>query len=152
MIFNRPKRRPFLLLEILIAVALCALALIPLLQPHFAVLAAQRDIQRELRFEQEADRLFAVVLEDLYENRVSWSAIQDGTNSVIDSPIVREARYEGIARIEIIASKGKEGDAVGAQPHNLLLVYLLIQPSEEESKRPVYSYEQKVYVHVQAAS
>ncbi len=74
------KKRPYLLLEVVIAMALVALCAIPLLRPLFA--AARRDATHihTLNTQFRAEQAFTEVRDLLYDNTIPWNALRKGTD------------------------------------------------------------------------
>ncbi len=68
-------KRPFLLLEVLIAIALVALCAYPLISPHYRLAGEKQSAIRRLQLERGADEAFCEVQERLYKGEVSWDAI-----------------------------------------------------------------------------
>jgi len=60
------KRRPYLLLEVMIAIALVALAAIPLLAPGIWMIKNEKEFNRQIRADQKASLLFANFVNSLY--------------------------------------------------------------------------------------
>lgn len=70
------KRRPYLLLEVVIAMGLVALCALPLLRPLFA--ATRRDCAhvRTLKKQFRAEQSFTKVRQLLYDNEIPWEALR----------------------------------------------------------------------------
>lgn len=73
------KRRPTLILEVLIAFALVSLCGLPLLYPTFKAARMQTDHYRTLQLNARADTAFAAIRNRLYENDIPWEAFSAGT-------------------------------------------------------------------------
>lgn len=72
------KKRPFLILEVLIAFSIVALSLFPILSPNLMMIQAERGFQNELEADRLADLLFAEWVEKLYQNQVPWEGLISG--------------------------------------------------------------------------
>lgn len=69
-------RRPaFLLLEVMIALFLVALCLIPIIDPHYAMIQSDLTILEEGKLERTAARLYSEFLIRLYRGDVLWTDI-----------------------------------------------------------------------------
>ena len=68
-------KRPFLLLEVLIAIALVALCAYPLITPHYRLAQEKRKLLRNLKVQREADEAFYEAVQRLYEGEVAWEKI-----------------------------------------------------------------------------
>ncbi|MGE3953591.1 MAG: hypothetical protein AB7F31_00140 [Parachlamydiales bacterium] len=68
-------KRPFLLLEVLIAIALVALCAYPLLSPHYRLAGEKSATLRRLKQERAADEAFCEVVARLYRGEVEWEKI-----------------------------------------------------------------------------
>lgn len=69
-------RRPaFLLLEVMIALFLVSLCLIPLINPHYAMIQSDLTILEEGKLERIAARLYSQFLIQLYRGDVLWTDI-----------------------------------------------------------------------------
>ena len=69
------SKRPFILVEVLVAIALVALCAYPLLVPHYRLAGRKVEALHRLQLEQTADQLFCMVQEMLYEGDVQWSEL-----------------------------------------------------------------------------
>ena len=71
-------RRPFTLIEVLVALMLVTTCAIPLLRPHFRIAGKKLAEAKALKRQMEVDARFATVREQLYENQIPWNAITGG--------------------------------------------------------------------------
>lgn len=69
------RRVPFLLLEVMIAFLLMALCLVPLLQPHYAMLQSDLMVLEESKIERVVQKLYADFLIKLYRGEITWADI-----------------------------------------------------------------------------
>ncbi len=86
-------KRPFILLEVLIACALVILCAIPLLYPHVEMLKAQREFTRKVELDHAVNLLYGSILEKLYLNKINWPDIMEKTFE-IDQGMLQEAHYD----------------------------------------------------------
>lgn len=76
--FHKLSKRPFLLLEVLICLALVALTAFPLLTPPMMILRNERVFTRELELARLASEEFSQVVIDLYSNAIPFELVLEG--------------------------------------------------------------------------
>lgn len=80
--FNRAMKRPFLLLEVLIALFIVSLCLAPLIQRPIQAYLQEKALLIDIEVERLADWTFAEVKEKCIKNEIPWSKIPyPGTSS-----------------------------------------------------------------------
>lgn len=67
---NRPRRRAFMLLEVLLAIAILGMCAYPLLAPHIKIAQFEIESLQMRMLERYADQAFIEVVESLYENKM----------------------------------------------------------------------------------
>lgn len=72
------KRRPFMLLEALLAFALVVLCVLPLIAPHVGMLKAERKFIQKVDLDHTVNLLYASILEQLYKNSIDWNVLTQG--------------------------------------------------------------------------
>lgn len=72
---SRRKKRPFLLLEVMIAFAIVALCMLPLIVPNVWMITVGRSSIRDLEQERYVNLIYASIVEKLYENKIPWSIL-----------------------------------------------------------------------------
>lgn len=70
------SKRPVLLLEVLIAFALVALCIFPLMAPHVFILKSQYEFNHKIMLDQTASRLYTKLLEKIYRNEIPWESFK----------------------------------------------------------------------------
>lgn len=106
---KRWRKRPFLLLELLLALTLVALLFFPLIRPHLHI---QKEAKKELRFQQltkEADLYFMNFKEQLYENILPWDQLYKGEETQLNTE--EEDSYVIIRTISRVDKKHSLGHA-----------------------------------------
>jgi hypothetical protein len=78
------SKRPFLLLEVLIAFALIALCALPLLYPHVMILKKERAFISSVKLDHTVSLLYAGLLEKLYKREVRLADILGEKSFPID--------------------------------------------------------------------
>lgn len=105
------RRSSFLLLEVMIAFLLMALCLVPLLQPHFAMLQSDLMIVEESKLERVVQRLYADFLVALYRGEVTWPDVDRTDTPKHQHPIQPQALeglpYEGYYVLRIARYPGR---------------------------------------------
>ena len=69
------SKRPILLLEVMIAMALIVMAAIPLIYPHLYLLRSQRGFIDKIHLDHAVNRHYVTLLEKLYQNQIPFAAI-----------------------------------------------------------------------------
>lgn len=89
---KRLHKHPFLLLEALIAFALVALCVIPLIYPHVGMLKAERRFVRTVELDHVVNLLYADILEKLYLNKIGINDLFQVSYEV-DETALRNSGY-----------------------------------------------------------
>lgn len=66
------NKRPFFLIEVLVALTLITLCVIPLLRSHFHMLKHDVETARAIEHEMKAQQRFEEIRELFYLNKISW--------------------------------------------------------------------------------
>lgn len=112
----RVSKRHFLLLEVLIALAIVLATIMPMLQPHLAMLMDEKGFIREV----ELDRVSNVLYCDLLVNRfyrspvISWEEITSGREQPLVSPELSKLGYTGSYLMGVRLPKKLEDQANSA--------------------------------------
>lgn len=88
------KKRHMLLLEVLIAMFIITLCILPLLSPFAMVLKQQRHFIKTMNLDHVVNLLYVDVLDQLQQNKIPWNAIQDHAQIPIDDSMLRRAGYQ----------------------------------------------------------
>ena len=109
----RVYKRPFLLLEVLIAFFLVTLCALPLMQPQFAMLKTEHTFIRGITLDRIVNRLYADFLIKLYNQEISWTQVGRPNNPVSSVPIVdeelRQLGYSGTYTFGMVpGTRGRE--------------------------------------------
>lgn len=95
MSFLRFRRRPIVLLEILIAFALVALCILPLIYPHVFILRSEKRFISTVELDHFVNLLYADRLQRLYQNEIPWQDVENGKELPIDASILESMKYSG---------------------------------------------------------
>ncbi len=93
------KKRPIILLELLVAIAILALSFIPIAGAPFLYLKKQKEKLLELELERESEVIFYELLKDFREHHPGWNF--SGTSKVKHELLPRTVALEGWDNIEI---------------------------------------------------
>lgn len=153
---GRVKKRYMILLEVMIALALIALCVIPLLAPHAFLLKQQRKFISTVELDHAVNLLYVEVLEKMYEKKISWQSIQEG----VVFPVEEEAlkRVNGGKALPFVGSyRFEKGDSkFNVKEHwgtNLLKLTFTFLPkegiadNEKEKEKQTLKYSYKVFVN-----
>ena len=133
------KKRHLLLLEVMIAIALIVICVIPLISPHLFVLKYQREFVDKVELDHLVNLLYADFSEKMYKNEISWDQIAGKQEHEIDEHLLRRVGYtkklpfKGTYRFGEVKHKPKP-----PQDFSVYLVTLDFTFSPEELK---YHYE-----------
>ncbi len=98
------RKHPFLLLEVLIAFAIVAVCILPLIWPHTYILRAQKEFLSEIALDHYVNTHFAEMTELLYKNEIPWEVIEEGRVVSFETGLP----YKGTFSFEEIKHKPKE--------------------------------------------
>lgn len=109
------SKRPFTLLEVMVAFTLVLLCVVPLLRTHLMMFHEERRLVRELAAEQLAGVIFSEVLPLLYENKIPWEENQvlSYIEPSILEPLEAHAKklgYHPAVSVETVKSKPKDSE------------------------------------------
>ena len=98
-------RRPYLLLEVIIALSLAALCAIPLLAPHYALVKREAALLEQVQLERVAEESLAEIKQRLYAHKIYWwDRRSDAERQVILDPVALPTLRGGRAIFERIAT------------------------------------------------
>lgn len=151
----RLNKRPMLLLEVIIALALVALCALPLIAPHLELVNQQRHLSRTVEVDRAVNLLYVQVLEQLQKNKIPWSSIVEHQPLLIE-PLVEEMKLaEGDLKISIKGTyridevKHKENEDSGWSVYWLKVVFNVHLP--ESKKAVVFPYDVTIMRHIPKA-
>lgn len=107
-------RRPFLLLEVLIAFTFVVAAFFPLVYPHFYIYQQQRRFVDKIEIDMAVNNAYGVILEQLHQNKISWQSIEEGQIYPIDDQFwlqagsLKKIPYGGYYQLKVNKSKQNE--------------------------------------------
>lgn len=87
------RKCPLILLEVLIAFALTALCVLPLIYPHVHIFKTQKEKIASIELDHAVQLLFARCLEQLYRGEIAWADIENESQFPIDEASYLAAGY-----------------------------------------------------------
>ncbi len=143
------KKKPFLLLEILIAILLVSICLVPLIHSPLQSYRAEKRLLEEMEGERLADWSFSEIKEKLLRNEIPWEKLpkaggQTGPFPLPPAPIeIPGSQPKKIERTYFL-SCAKRGEKEGLQGEilRILKVDIAFEPrlSQRKKRKSDYSY------------
>ncbi len=139
------RKRPFLLLEVLIAIILVTLSLFPLVTPYLWMIRGEKQYRSKVEMEHLSNVIYAGVIEKLYKTEIPWELIQSEESTPF---LLEEAAYLASFHFENEKDKGNEETGEGVY---LKVLHINIWPStttreETTKKKTLYSFSPKVCI------
>jgi len=142
------SRRYMMLLEVMIAFALVALCILPLIYPHVAIYRAQRQFERKVQLDHAVNLLYGEVVQRLYLNRIPWDQLLHASFPVDEAMLTNagvdptQYSYVGNYRFTEELHKPKK-----PAPYSVWLLNLTFRfvPKEKTSAEPL-EYEYEVFI------
>ena len=117
------KKRPFLLLEVLIAFAIVAICILPLLAPHLWIIQGEKAFLAEIQADRVAGNLFGELIQKLHENEIPFELLLDNRRNEINAKLNIPYKVSWSSQIE----RDKKGQTDN-QHFYLLRLSLLMEP------------------------
>ena len=100
------RKRPFLLLEVLIAFAIVVGCILPLIYPHVMMYKSKKQFEDDIQKNHMANLLYVDILEKLHRNEIAWREIEEKKEFSFE-----KGRFRGSYKFE--EEKHKPPDATG---------------------------------------
>jgi len=148
------RKSHMILLEVLIALALLALCVLPLVAPHFTIVKSHIQFNHLLEVDRIANQLYVDFLERLHKHEIAWSVIQNEQYIPIEDsvwwrliPDKKEPLFAGTYQFQEI--KHKENKETGWGVY-LLRLNLALNPLQAGNNAPpnLFTYTITVLRHV----
>lgn len=152
--FSR-RKRPFLLLEVLIAFALVIFCAIPLIAPHVDMFRAQRSWLDKEELDHAVNLLYVDLLEKLYTNKIDWITLRGEPEVIITPEMLKEAGYTkplyftGKYKFTLDRFKPKKEDQFNLYLYDLTFSFVpiaLAKADTETQKKQSIDFNYKVFV------
>lgn len=143
------RKRPILLLEVMIAIALIVMAAIPLIYPHIYLLRAQRHFMDKVDLDHAVNLHYIDILERLYKNEISWAAVLNELEFSISEEELKKSGYnkplpfKGSYRFKVqnFKPKGEGGAPLTLYVLDLDYVFHPAKQSPTDENRLRYHYD-----------
>lgn len=132
-------KRPFLLLEVLIALALVALCMLPLVYPHFWMVKKEKSAVQMIKEDAKVGLVYIHLLEKLYMNELPWERLLDG----LFYPVQMDGNDNEKITYSFSEVLSKEEEGTG-NSHHLLKLQIRFEPNLPSDKPRNYEFE--IYV------
>lgn len=142
------RKRHILLLEILIAIMLIVLCILPLLAPHATFFNEQKKFTNTLTTSRNVNLIHADLVERLHRNEIPWTLIEEGHLFPIDEALSRlhieNFPYIGTYQFEEEIHKAKDE---WAAYH--FIIYFSLKPRPNSTEKPMeLAYHTCIVRHV----
>lgn len=134
---KKSRKRSFLLIEVLLAIAVIGLCVYPLLAPHVMIAKAEMASFQQRNLERAADQAFIELVQGLHENmipnhgrmeKVNWQSFEEPIEGTFSEPVIisisggRSVRF--LRKYEIKRVLEHEGENKHSDPFRLLEIHL----------------------------
>ena len=141
------KKKPFLLLEILIAILLVSICLVPLVQSPIQSFRAELQLLEEMEGERLAEWTFSEIKEKLLKNEIPWEKLPGPGAKTASFPLppasieMANGKPKKIERSFILGC-GAKGEKEGLQGeiYRILAIGIDFQPRLSKRKNKSYTY------------
>lgn len=153
------KKRFMLLMEILIALFLIAVCVLPLIAPHVMMAKEQHKLGMTMKIDHAVHLLYVDVLEQLHKNKIPWNTIQDHKLIEIDDKmwerigVEKELPLRGFFRFDEVKHKPKKPAEWNA--YLLTVTFYFLPPgstADVQSAPWIFPYDLTILKHSQVAA
>lgn len=124
----RIRKRPFLLLEVLISFVIVVACILPMIYPHVMMYKSKKQFVDSIHNDHIVNLLYVDILEKLQRNEIAWQDIENGKQLSLEKPGMQASyRFE---------EKHKTPDASG---FSVALLDLTIVFSNKEYKYKIFA-------------
>lgn len=136
---HRRKLRHMLLLEVLIALSIVLLCILPLLQPHVVMIQSEKDFIREVQLDRVVNQLFAdLLIKDFYNQKITWEEITSNRDVPINSESVKALLYNG--KYKIVHQAPADGAVNESRPFHLLEIQYTFTHAVKRQDPLIYKF------------
>jgi hypothetical protein len=146
-------KRPALLLEILIALALATLCILPLMAPHASLIKAQRQFLQKVELDHSVNLIYAEILKQLYMNKPEWQNLAQNTFEIDDdliknAGVISNSPFKGHYHFTALKHRPKKESDFSTHLYQLTFEFWLKNQSYEEAskKKEVMEYIYKIFI------
>lgn len=148
----RIEKRYNLLLEVLIALMIVALAALPLIYPHVAIMREQNKLLKTAELDHFVNGFYADQIVQLYRNQVPWEQIEGKKYIPISQEVLNQASLPFRGRYHYALLRTKPREPVDTTYHLVKLTlefWPLALPetaSEEVKKENQLTFTYEIYI------
>lgn len=147
----KKARRPFLLLEVLIAFLLIALCAIPLIAPHVSIYKDQQEFMDKIQLDHFVNHYYGEIIEKLYRQNISWETLSNEAKVRIDREKIvswdnKPLPYEGTYSFKDKKHKPKEAKPFTVYLIQLTLSFKPIKKGSAETKTKDITYQYDIFI------
>lgn len=135
---KRTHKRPFLILEVLIAFCLVAFCAIPLIYPHISMIKSQNEFVNKIKMNQAIHLIYVDILEKLHKNEIPLSDIENKKLFQIEPQNLKNC-HGYVGSYQFIKEKHKKRNSDGITVH-LATLQLKLVP-KRAGKTYTYDYD-----------
>ena len=114
MSYVKKRKQAFTLIEILIAISVITLVLVPVLSPHFAILKEERRFIQEVHLDRIVNLLYTDTLKQLFDNKIDWQEIGSSKETAEERSVenleINRLGFVGTRRLYRLKSKPKDNE------------------------------------------
>lgn len=126
---NRSNKRHILLLEVLVALAIITMCIVPMLRPHLFMLAEEQKFVREVELDRLVGNIYTNLLIDrFYRQGITWDEIATDEQRPVDHADLKRLGYKGTYAFKIKLKKGKMSESDFAL--DLLTITYTMKPTD----------------------
>ena len=146
---KRVHKRPFLLMEVLIAFSLIVMCVLPLIAPHTYILIQQKKFVHTVELDHLVNLLYADIVERMYIHDIPLADLLNGREFPVDEVHLQRLDYN--KRLPYTGSYSfSEKRHKGESPYTLYLINLdftfVPKGKEEPSEREIKRFHYKLFV------
>lgn len=125
-----------ILLEVLIAMALIALCILPLITPHIAMIREQQRMDAVMRLDHSVHLLYVDVIEQMHKNIIKWNQVMEGKPIPISDDmwerigIQNKIPLQGFFRFQEI--RHKPGKPAEWNAHHVKVIFFFMPPDSTQ--------------------
>jgi hypothetical protein len=143
-------RRYIALLEVLIAFAITALCILPLVYSQIIVVKSERKFLDIVELDHAANQIYAEILQKLYEKKIPLSEIENGKETEIDQALLEASGvaghfpFIGSYRFVLILQKPPEPQDKILSLYSLIFTFT--EKSQTKKNEKPIKYDYRVFI------
>jgi Tfp pilus assembly protein PilE len=146
----KKQKRHFQLMEIMIALLLIMACAIPMVHSYVHMYKEQRHFVRSSHLDHLAHLIYAHIIEELYQQKISWQDMEGGVERELQHPEMSKLlKKEGAHAKYSLKVKTKKSNKAKVLKHLATLTLTVVDDrtnEKEEEKKPRKEYEYVIYI------